>query len=367
MKRPFKRGLAVILSLVLYFLPGCSATEPAAASEQTVKPSAAPEYSEPQGKVYFSYFDTASYIYSYAGDSPEQFDENCRALSNLLNDYHQLFDIYHEYTDVNNLCTINRQAGGEPVKVDSRLIEFLQYAKYLYDETDGEMNVMLGPVLKIWHEARTLALDEPDKATVPELTLLQKANEHTDISLLEIDTEASTVRISDPDASIDVGALGKGYATEMAARWLEKQNISAYVLNIGGNIRIVGTRPDGTGWTAGIKDPDNPQSDMARKLSIANVACVTSGNYERFYTVDGVRYHHIVDKDTLFPSEHFASVTVITPDSALADGLSTALFCMTVEEGMALAERLGNVEVLWITDSGEQIGTPGIDALTVTD
>lgn len=141
--------------------------------------------------------------------------------SGILGEYHRLFDIYHEYSGENNLCTLNRNAGGESIEVDRKLIDFLVYAKELYETTDGKMNVMMGSVLSIWHDLRTAAGDDPASARIPTDEELQTAGEHTDISALEIDEENCTVRISDPDASIDVGALGKGYATEMAARWLE--------------------------------------------------------------------------------------------------------------------------------------------------
>jgi thiamine biosynthesis lipoprotein len=98
-------------------------------------------------------------------------------------------------------------------------------------------------------------------------------------------------------------------------------------------------------------------------LTLANTSCVTSGNYERFYTVGGKRYHHVIDKDTLMPSEYFAAVTIITENSGLADALSTALFSMSYEDGLALVEKIGGVEVLWITENGTQYKTSGIDAL----
>ena len=147
----------------------------------------------------------------------------------------------------------------------------------------------------------------------------------------------------------------------MAARALEAEGVSSYVLNVGGNIRIIGTKPDGTGWVTGVKDPRNT-SEFAIKLRLADTSCVTSGVYERYYTVDGVRYHHIIDKDTLFPAEYFSSLTVITKNSALADALSTALFCMPYDDGAALAEKLG-VDVLWIFPDGEMKYTPGIEKL----
>lgn len=336
-------------AMVIPLLAGCSAPETPAAQ------------TENKGKSYFTYFDTVSYVYSYAGDSAEQFDERSAEVSDILGEYHRLFDIYHEYSGVNNLCTLNLNAGGEPIEVDEKLIDFLLYARELYQATDGEMNVMMGAVLRIWHDLRDAASDDPGAARLPTEEELSTAAEHTDFSLLEIDEDAHTVRIADPAASIDVGALGKGYATEMAARALEAEGVSSYVLNVGGNIRIIGTKPDGTGWVTGVKDPRNT-SEFAIKLRLADTSCVTSGVYERYYTVDGVRYHHIIDKDTLFPAEYFSSLTVITKNSALADALSTALFCMPYDDGAALAEKLG-VDVLWIFPDGEMKYTPGIEKL----
>ena len=235
-------------------------------------------------------------------------------------------------------------------------IDFLLYAKELYTLTNGEMNVMMGSVLKIWHDCREAGNRIPTKNE------LDEANKYTDISLLEIDEVNGTVRIADPNASIDVGALGKGYATELAAKHLEEKGVQSYVLNIGGNIRIVGTKPDGSGWDTGVKNPENP-STYSMYLTISNTSCVTSGNYERYYIVDGERYHHIIDKDTLMPADYFGAVCILTSDSGLADALSTALFSMSYEEGLAIVEKIGGVEVIWITLDGEIYKTDGIAAL----
>lgn len=317
---------------------------------------------EPKGMVYFTFFDTVSYIYSYKVETDEQFQKNCEGVSEILEEYHRLFDIYYEYSGVVNLCTLNKNAGGEAIVVDEKLIDFLLYAKELYYQTDGEMNVMMGAVLRLWHDCREAASTNPSSAAIPTEDKLSEAATHVDFSSLEIDEENSTVRISDPEASIDVGALGKGYATEKAAQFLKEKGAESYVLNIGGNIRIIGQKPDGSGWLTGIKDPHDSDS-YAKRITISDVSCVTSGNYERYFTVGGVRYHHVIDKDTLMPSEHFASVTIITPDSALADALSTALFCMSYEDGLALVEKIGGVEVLWIDTEGNQYMTEGFKAL----
>ena len=325
--------------------------------------AAKPTKIEPQGKAYFTYFDTVSYVYSYAGDSAERFEERSAEVSHILEKYHKLFDIYHEYSGINNLCTVNRQAGGEPVPVDEELIRFLDVAKELYETTGGEMNVMMGAVLRPWHDCREAAADTPQNAALPDSDALQEAAKHMDFSLLEIDHENNTVRISDPAASLDVGALGKGYATERAADFLREDGAESYVLNVGGNIRIIGTKPDGSGWVTGIRNPDGGEKDFAISLRLKDTACVTSGVYERYFVVDGERYHHIIDKDTLYPAGYFASLTVLTKDSGLADALSTALFCMSYEEGLALAEQMEGVEILWIFPDGGIKYTQGVEAL----
>lgn len=308
--------------------------------------------SKPHEKTLFSYFDTVSIIYGFANDSDEEFTENCREIESILAKYHRLFDIYNEYDGINNLCTVNKYAGGEPVAVDRELIDFLLYAKELYNTTKGEMNIMMGSVLSLWHEAR-------EKGSLPDESALSRMSRFTSIELLEIDEKNNTVRISQPFASLDVGAVGKGYATEKAAEHLESKGVSSYVLDIGGNIRLIGSKPDGGGWVTGIKDPHNT-SGYAERLLLGDTSCVTSGDYERFFEQDGVRYHHIIDKDTLYPSTHFSSVTVICDDSGLADALSTALFCMSLEEGQKLVFSLGNVDVIWVTPSGDKHVTAGI-------
>ena len=307
----------------------------------------------PREKIFFDFFDTVTHIYDYSGGSDDDFDTNCAEAESVLREYHRLFDIYNEYSGMNNLCTVNKNAGGDAVKVDGRLIDFLLYAKELHAKTDGEMNVMMGAVLRLWHDARSDAESASANLNIPTSAALEEAARHTSIDLLEIDKAAGTVRISDKKASIDVGAVGKGYAAEKAGELLRTNGARGYVLDVGGNLKIIGTKPDGSGWKTGIRDPANTQN-YAHYLTLANTSCVTSGDYERYFTIDGQKYHHIIDKDTLMPSEHFSSVTVITPDSGLADALSTTLFCMNYEDGTDLLKNFENVDVIWITRDGQK-------------
>ena len=158
---------------------------------------------------------------------------------------------------------------------------------------------------------------------------------------------------------IDVGAIAKGYATEQVAKFLEEQGITGYVLNVGGNIRAVGSKDDGNPWTVGIENPMS--EDYFAYLEIKGMSVVTSGSYQRYYYVDGKKYHHIIHPDTLMPSEGFLSVSVICRDSGLGDALSTALFCMPQDEGLSMIESIPDVEAMWVTDDGEKAVSSGWD------
>jgi len=309
----------------------------------------------------YYFFDTKSEIFSYAGDSEASFKENSDLAFSLLCEYHGLFDIYNESYGTNNLATVNRLAGIEAVEVDRKIIDFLLYAKEIHELTSGEVNIAMGAVTRLWHDARVESLEGKVEPYIPGEEELREAEKHTSIDLLVIDEESSTVYLSDSEASLDVGALAKGYVAERVAEALTERGVTSYALNFGGNLRIIGKKPSGEGWVVGVTNPDTKSPDpFVTRVNISDTSLVTSGNYERFYTVGGVNYHHIIDKDTLMPSAYFSSVSVMTEDSALGDALSTALFSMPYEEGRALAERL-SVDVFWVDLEYRTYSTEGFD------
>ena len=275
-------------------------------------PSCAPK---PQSYKAYSldYFDTATTITGYA-ESQEAFDRVSGEILAELGEYHRLYTIYHRFEGLENLCTVNELVDGQhrTVTVDRRIIDLLLYAKEMYTVTGGKVNIAMGSVLSIWHDYRTEGSDEPWNAKLPPMEELAEAAKHTDIEDILIDEAASTVTLADPMMRLDVGAVAKGYAVEMVARSLEEQGITGYVLNVGGNVRTVGAKGDGTPWTVGI---DNPAEDAADPyfayLSLAGQSLVTSGSYQRYYVVDGKPYHHIIDPDTLMPAEGYLSVSVV--------------------------------------------------------
>ncbi|MCI2047387.1 MAG: FAD:protein FMN transferase [Faecalibacterium sp.] len=318
---------------------------------------------EPQrySTVFYDVFDTVTTVIAYCG-SEEEFTRQTDALHADLLEYNNLYDIYHNYDGLNNLKTINDNAGKAPVAVDAKILSMLQEAVKLYDTTNGQTNIAMGAVLNLWHDAREAGIADPDHAALPSDDTLHAAAQHCSITDVEIDAAAGTVYLKDPDMRLDVGSCGKGYACEMVAQAAEARGLTSALISVGGNLRAIGTKPDGTSWTGGVEDPWNAGTETYQNSSYLsavylthNSAMVTSGDYQRYYTVDGVRYHHLIDPDTLYPAQYFDSVTVLCADSGLADCLSTGLFCMSLEDGQALVEKLDGVEAMWCLSDGKTI------------
>lgn len=304
------------------------------------------------------YFDTVISIVGYE-NTKEEFDNVANDILAQFAEYHKLYSIYHRFDGIENLCTINELVDGvhRTVTVDRRIIDMLLYAKEMYDLTDGMVNVAMGSVLSLWHTYRELGRDNPAEASLPPLESLTAAAAHTDISKLIIDVENSSVTLTDPLMKLDVGAIAKGYATECVARALEERGITGYILNVGGNIRSIGSKPDGTLWTVGIENPLG--EEYLAYLQLNGESVVTSGSYQRYYYVDGKPYHHIIHPDTQMPAEGFLSVSVICTDSGLGDALSTALFCLPRENGLALVESMPKIEAMWVTEDGSKTVSSG--------
>ncbi len=314
---------------------------------------------------YFDYFDTATIIVGYE-NSQEDFNAVCEIIKDELNTYHRLFTIYTSYENSNNLCAINKVKNGkhQELEVDRKIIDLLLFCKDYYDKTDGVLNIYMGSVLSIWHDYRELGMNNPEKAKLPPLSDLKEAAKHTDIDNVIIDEQKSTVFINDPEMTIDVGAVAKGYAVERVAQALEEKGITGYVLNVGGNVRAVGSA-NGEPFKIGIENPDTDSVERyIAYLKIQDMSLVTSGNYQRFYTVNGKNYHHIIDFETLMPGEKYNSVSVLSKDSGVADALSTTLFLLDFDQGKKLVESMENTEAMWIMPDGEIMYSTGFGNYT---
>lgn len=217
----------------------------------------------------------------------------------------------------------------------------------------------MGAVLSLWHQAR-------EEGRLPDGDALAHAAEHTDFNDVELNEQENTVFFRDPELKLDLGAVAKGYAVERVAQTLS-QTMPHFLINAGGNVRCGEMPMDGrTAWSVSIQNPDTAltgQGDLLTTVSAANCSLVTSGDYQRYFEVDGVRYHHIIDPETLYPAERYHSVSVVTPDSGMADFLSTYLFVSSPEDGLALVESLKDTEALWVLSDGSIQRSSGFAAL----
>ena len=311
--------------------------------------------------TFLTLFDTVTTVVGKA-ESQDAFQAKAQAVHDDLLRYHELFDIYKAYDGKSNLKTLNDAAGKGPVKVDPIIIDLLLDCRYYYEATGGKVNVAMGSVLQLWHEARNDGLNDPVNAALPDGEALKEAKKHCDWANVIIDKAASTVRITDPDLRLDVGAVAKGWAAQRVA----ENAPSGLLISVGGNVCATGPKDDaGTAWVVGIRDPEGEADDYLHTLRVTQGSVVTSGDYQRAYMVDGKVYHHIIDPETLMPSTYWRSVSVVCPDSGLADALSTALFLLPQEEGQALLDKLGG-EAMWVNADEEIFYSPGFQNLIRT-
>ena len=309
--------------------------------------------------TFLTVFDTVTTVVG-RDTSEEAFTEKAQAVHDGLLVYHQLFDIYHEYEGLNNLKTINDHPG-EAIEVDRAVIDLLTDCKAYYELTDGRVNAAMGSVLALWHEARNDGLDDPMHAYLPDAEALAEAAKHTSWDSVVIDPENSTVTITDPALRLDVGAIAKGWSVQRVAETAPE----GLLISVGGNVCATGPKDEsGTPWVVGVQDPDGG-SEYLNTLYLTEGSMVTSGDYQRTYLVDGEFYHHIIDPDTLYPGRLWRAVTVVCPDSGLADALSTALFLLPMEEGQKLLDACDSV-AMWVDAEGELYYSTGFEDLIRT-
>lgn len=347
-----RKSLLACLALCLILLPLFNACEQ--------------KYNKYQAD-FIGVFDTSTTIIGYA-KSEKEFTRYAETIQEELKRLHKLYDIYNDYDGLNNLKTINDNAGIAPVKVDADIIELLKLSKQAYHDTGGIFNITLGPVLKIWHDYRAAGIDDIGAAKLPPMEDLREASLNTDIENLIIDEEKSTAYLKEAGMSIDVGSVAKGYAAEKAVLAAKEAGMESALVSVGGNIIAVGKPLDDTRdrWGVGIQDPKKDVGDVsnvADTVFLNDKAVVTSGSYQRYYVVDGKTYSHIIDPETLMPADKYNSVTVIHESSAMADALSTAVFILPEKEAEVLLRQHG-ASALWIYFDGTMKATGGYSEIS---
>ena len=338
------KGFISLLTVMCVLLCGCTSVQQQEQKQYTA--------------TFLTLFDTVTTVVGHA-ESEDAFKETAQKIHDDLQVYHRLFDIYNDYDGINNLKTVNDQAGIAPVQVDKAIIDLLLDCRTYYELTGGRVNAAMGSILELWHEARDNGVRDPGNAALPDSDLLEQAAEHIRFEEVIIDEAASTVYIPDGKMSLDVGAIAKGWATQRAA----EKAPAGMLISVGGNVCATGPKQGEHPWVIGIQNPNG--GEYLHTIYVTDACVVTSGDYQRTYTVDGQKYHHIIDPDTRMPATYWRSVSIVCADSALADALSTALFLLPQKEGAELAVKCG-AEALWIDQEGNEFMTSGFESMIRT-
>ncbi len=278
-------------------------------------------------------------------------DQAIKAVNKKIADIERLMTINAPGGDVNK---INEFAGRELVKVDKDTLYVLKKAWEFSNLSRGTFDVTVGKVVKMWG----IFTDNPRVPNVSEIIDALGFINYNDII---IDESKSMVGLKTNGQVIDLGAIAKGFAGDEAIRLYKEYGIKSAFVNLGGNVVVLGNKPDGSPWRIGIQNPQTQQNDYIGIINVSDKAVVTSGDYERYFEKEGKRYHHIIDPKTGYPSDSdLMSSTIVTELSVDADALSTATFVMGLDKALAFVESLDNVEGIFITKENKIYVTHGL-------
>ncbi len=258
-------------------------------------------------------------------------------------------------TEKSEIIQLNLKAGKEYSELSPDTFYVLEKGKYYSEISGGKYDITIGPLVKLWNIGT-------EKARLPEEIEINNTLPLVNYQNLILDKENFSAKLNTPGMIVDLGSIAKGYAADEAAKILVEAGIEHAIINLGGNILTLNTKPDGTYWRLGLQDPLEPRGDYMGIIMLNNQALVSSGIYERYLEFNGKRYHHILNTTTGYPEENsLLSVSIITKDSIDADGLSTTIFLLGLEEGMKMIENLPNTEAIFITSDKKVYYSSGFD------
>lgn len=268
-------------------------------------------------------------------------------LKKLCEKYDTMFSITNTDSELYKL----NHANGQPFTVSSETANLIQEGIYYSELSGGAFDLTIEPVSALWDF-------KADKPTVPSSDAIAQAVSHVDYT--KVDIQDNTITLEDPEAGIDLGAIAKGYIADQVKTYLKKQGIKHAIINLGGNVDVIGTKPDGSKYNIGIQKPFDESGEAITSVQLKDQTVVTSGIYERYFKKNGKLYHHILDPRTGYPCENnLYSVSIITDSSTKADALSTTCFLLGYEKGMELIQSMDGVEAIFITDD-EKVHKIGI-------
>ncbi|MFO8068872.1 MAG: FAD:protein FMN transferase [Alkalibacterium sp.] len=262
------------------------------------------------------------------------------------------------------ISEVNRQAGIAPVEVSEEVFHVMERALYYAEESDGKFDPTIGAVTSLWNIGQ-------EDAAVPDQDELDAILDVVDYNLVELNEEDQTIFLQEEGMKIDLGAIAKGYITDEAARVLKAEDVNTAIIDLGGDIVVVGnsTRGEDEPWRVGIQDPYGERGAILGMIDLADSAIVTSGIYERNIEVDGKSYHHLMNPATGFPVENNISGISIIADNAMdADAIANIAFSKGVEEGLVYINEMPGVDVIYVTKDKEVYASDNVfDRVEITD
>lgn len=240
---------------------------------------------------------------------------------------------------------INRQAGIKPVKVRKDVYNLIEKAFDYTQASDGGFDFTIGPITSLWR----IGFDDARKPSQKEIDEKLKLVDYHNVTL---NKEEQTVYLEKKGMQLDLGAIAKGFITDEVVKVLKDNDVTTAIVDLGGNVYVLGNSPNKKNgkWTVGIQDPDKQRNQIVGSTTAANRSLVTSGIYERFLEVDGVKYHHLFDAKTGYPFDNeIAGVSIISDESVDGDGLSTVVFAMGLDKGLAYVNGREDIEAVFIT------------------
>ena len=275
------------------------------------------------------------------------------AFEQVFREFDRLESLLSIWKPGSDVVRINAAAGREPVAVSGDTIAVLEAAAQASEWTGGKFDITFGALADIWK------FDHDQDNTVPDARAIAARLPFVDYRLVQVDRAAQTAFISKAGARIHLGGIGKGYAVDRAAAILRERGFSDFLIQSGGDLLVAGTN-GGRPWKLGIGDPRGAAGETFATVEMTDGTFSTSGDYERFFIKDGVRYHHLIDPDSGSPAAGTRSVTIVADTAVLADVLSTGAFILGPAEGMKLIERLPRVEGVIVSATNQVLVSSGL-------
>lgn len=269
-------------------------------------------------------------------------------------EFQRLHGLTNNFDENSQLSKINQMAGKSKVAVDPDLLFIIEFSKEVSDKLGDSFDITVGPLTKLWGIGQK-------GEYVPSQAEIDKVLPLVNYHLIQVDHENHTVYLPNEGMSLDLGGIAKGYATDKAIEILKSKGITSALVNAGGDVRVIGNKPDGKPWRIGVQNPREPDGISAKLALTQWDTMETSGDYQRFIMKNGIRYSHILNPRTGWQPREVASVTMVNNSSTYGDILSKPIFVLGVTKGLEILKQFPGTEAVIVTMDGKIIVTPGLE------